>query len=322
MASAYPGGLDDFAGTSPTYLADDDATGRKHSERHNDVELAVEAVQAELGTDPAGASATVKARFEAIEGDVRWTDDRDPTAHAASHADGGSDEVTLSTAQVTGLDAALTAKAPRTMLYLPATGSDFVSAPDSAGLSITSDIDIRIGVKLTDWTDASTVMLISKADLGSQNSWRFGMAGGSGIPLFYWSTDGSTSWKLLFPGSSAPAFSDGTEGCLRVTLDVDDGSGQHVATFYTSSDNGATWTILGSAQTGSGTTSIFDSTTTVKLNGANPFAGSVLWAEIRNGIGGTVVASPTFTAPMDPRTRDAQGNVWSNNGSSYSWMVR
>jgi len=35
---------------------------------HNDLGDAIEAVQGELGTDPAGAYATVKARFEAIEG--------------------------------------------------------------------------------------------------------------------------------------------------------------------------------------------------------------------------------------------------------------
>ena len=57
----YPNGLDDFAGASPPNLGDNDVTGRKHTKRHDDIEAAMEAVQAELGTNPSGAAATVGA---------------------------------------------------------------------------------------------------------------------------------------------------------------------------------------------------------------------------------------------------------------------
>jgi len=67
MGTNYPGGLDNFAGTSPTYMADDDTTGRTHPERHDDVELAMEAVQTELGTNPSGAATDVAARFTALD---------------------------------------------------------------------------------------------------------------------------------------------------------------------------------------------------------------------------------------------------------------
>ena len=68
--SVYPGALDDFAEASPPYLADDDTTGRDHPARHDDIEAAMEAVQGELGTDPAGGSATVKARLDAADSTV------------------------------------------------------------------------------------------------------------------------------------------------------------------------------------------------------------------------------------------------------------
>ena len=68
--SVYPGALDDFAEASPPYLADDDTTGRDHPARHDDMEAAMEAVQGELGTDPAGGSATVKARLDAADSTV------------------------------------------------------------------------------------------------------------------------------------------------------------------------------------------------------------------------------------------------------------
>lgn len=65
--SVYPGALDNFAEASPTNLGDDDSTGRTHSERHDDIEAAVEAVQSELGLDPAGGFATVRARLDDID---------------------------------------------------------------------------------------------------------------------------------------------------------------------------------------------------------------------------------------------------------------
>lgn len=69
----------------------------------------VEAITSELGTDPSGASATVKARIEAVESgkvstsDSRLTDARTPTAHASSHGSAGSDPVTVTQSQVTNL---------------------------------------------------------------------------------------------------------------------------------------------------------------------------------------------------------------------------
>jgi hypothetical protein len=57
MATNFPGSVDDFATTSPTNLADSDSTGRAHAARHNDMESAMEAVQAYvLGAETALAA--------------------------------------------------------------------------------------------------------------------------------------------------------------------------------------------------------------------------------------------------------------------------
>lgn len=66
-SSVYPGALDNFAEASPTNLGDNDSTGRTHSERHDDVEAAVEAVQGELGLNPSGAFATVRQRLDDLD---------------------------------------------------------------------------------------------------------------------------------------------------------------------------------------------------------------------------------------------------------------
>lgn len=63
MASNYPTGLDSYAVINPT----DPRNAPSLSGRLNDIGDAIEAIENELGTDPSGASATVKARLEALE---------------------------------------------------------------------------------------------------------------------------------------------------------------------------------------------------------------------------------------------------------------
>jgi hypothetical protein len=90
--SAYPGALDDFSAQSPTNLGDDDSTGRTHSERHDDLEAAMEAVQGELGVDPAGPSAsTVAARFTALDSSMSGKASASVTITAGNGLSGGGD---------------------------------------------------------------------------------------------------------------------------------------------------------------------------------------------------------------------------------------
>ena len=61
---------------------------------------------------PAGtiAATNVQAAIEELDGDARMSNSRTPTTHAASHGDGGSDEITIAQDQVTGLGTALSGK--------------------------------------------------------------------------------------------------------------------------------------------------------------------------------------------------------------------
>lgn len=68
---AYPSSLDELTDGVPAdniaaTTAMDNAT-YPHDDHHRALATAVEAVEAELGTDPAGASATVKARLDALD---------------------------------------------------------------------------------------------------------------------------------------------------------------------------------------------------------------------------------------------------------------
>jgi hypothetical protein len=51
MATSFPGSVDDFAEASPQKQNTADSTGRTHSERHNDVESAVEAIETYVLSD-------------------------------------------------------------------------------------------------------------------------------------------------------------------------------------------------------------------------------------------------------------------------------
>ena len=86
MASNYPGSLDSFDTIASDKKTSDAVGGRTHRQMHNDLGDAIEAVQTELGTDPAGASATVKARFEVIEANDWVT-----SARIAANAVGSSE---------------------------------------------------------------------------------------------------------------------------------------------------------------------------------------------------------------------------------------
>lgn len=63
MASVYPAGLDSFPTTRTNTTAQTDT----HPADHNDANDAINKIEAELGTDPAGAQATVRARLDVIQ---------------------------------------------------------------------------------------------------------------------------------------------------------------------------------------------------------------------------------------------------------------
>lgn len=108
-SSVYPGALDNFSNNSPTNLGDNDSTGRTHSERHDDVEAAIEAVQSELGINPSGTFATVGERLDAL-------------------APGDIDELTLSSQG--------TAIVPLTVIGAAGQSADLMQFKNSGGTAI------------------------------------------------------------------------------------------------------------------------------------------------------------------------------------------
>lgn len=85
MASVYPGSLDSLAtnkgdATDETSGSPTGGTAGDHAAHHNNLADAINKIEAELGTDPSGAAATVAAALAAKvdTGDSRLSDQRTP----------------------------------------------------------------------------------------------------------------------------------------------------------------------------------------------------------------------------------------------------
>jgi hypothetical protein len=177
----------------------------------------------------------------------------------------------------------------RGYVYLPGVASNFLSVPDEAALDITGDIDIRAQVALDDWTPSATQLILSKLNnTGDQRSYTVNIRT-TGVVRLSWSTDGAGTVNA--DSTVAPTVADGAALWVRATLDVDNGASGYDVKFFTSSD-GVTWTQLGTTVTGVGVTSIFASTTAVRLGqdfGSTVMAGKFYRAQVLNGIDGTTV---------------------------------
>ncbi|GAB3156198.1 hypothetical protein GCM10027258_62270 [Amycolatopsis stemonae] len=209
-------------------------------------------------------------------------------------------------------------------LVLPGAPSGTASTPDAAVVDITGDIDIRAEITPTTWRPALNKAIATKwtSVAADQRSWDLLLAVG-GYLLFFWSTDGTISTQLS--AKSTVAVPEGTGRlAVRAVLDVNNGASGNTVTFYTSSSIGGSWTQLGAPVVTAGTTSLFNSSADLVIGGgmissaSNHLAGDVHKFELRNGIGGTVVANPDFTA-YDTGVRsitDGTGLVWTINGNA------
>lgn len=209
--------------------------------------------------------------------------------------------------------------------YLDLDGvSGTCTTPDHASLDITGDIDIRWDGAPSSWGIGghSTILVSKLADSTNNRSYVFVARLGGYLGL-YWSTTGS---DINLVASTRPVpFLSSHRGAVRVTFDVNNGSGGKTATFYTSDTIDGTWTQLGDAVTSTGTTSIYAGTAAVELGRCTdstffPSRQKVYAAQIRDGIGGTVVANPDFRAQATGGTSltDSAGRAWTATSAAFA----
>ncbi|MGW2267062.1 hypothetical protein [Streptomyces koyangensis] len=196
------------------------------------------------------------------------------------------------------------------------------------GLTVT-DLDVRAEVAM----DRVAAQLGDFAP-GTRRAWQTIAQEVVGRPR----ADGTLMWQLVFGPDGTVAlmwvtpagvrqerlstevvpYGSGQRFALRATLDVDNGSGGHTATFFYGPSLDGPWAVLGQPIVTSGTTSIpqADATplrvgrvTTESRLGA---VGRIYRAELRNGIDGTILASPDLrtVAPGTTSWTDSTGKAW------------
>ncbi|MEV6105695.1 hypothetical protein AB0M28_13405 [Streptomyces sp. NPDC051940] len=216
----------------------------------------------------------------------------------------------------------LSAKAGSPALDLPGAVGDYASTPDAAALDITGDIDIRIEATLSNWTqpaEAGVIEIIGKYSPGS-HSWLLDTW--DGLLEFQWSTDG-IGLNSAFSSVLLPVPASGRMA-VRVAMDVNVAPfGDHEIFFYTAPSIAGPWTQLGNSVIIPAATSIFAGTAPLRIGDASddtlvPAAGRVHKVEIRNGINGSVVANPDFTAQAIGAGSfvDGAGRTWTLNGNT------
>jgi hypothetical protein len=164
-----------------------------------------------------------------------------------------------------------------------------IVVPHEAAFNIAGDIDIRFYFALDSYSGPSDSFgLLNKWGVAGNRSFILDIAQTTSTPRFLWTQDGTTI--LTMTATSAIPASAGQAIWLRFTLDVDNGSSQRVGTFFTSND-GITFTQLGSTITQSGATSVFATTNNVLIGSADTgqSSGKLYRVQILDGIDGTKV---------------------------------
>ena len=163
-------------------------------------------------------------------------------------------------------------------LYIPNQAGNYISTPDSTDTSPEGDIDVRACLSPTSWS--SQQVLIEK-----QGSYVLSLTATGALRLSI--TSGGLSSTLT--SSSTVSLSASQRGCVRVSLDADNGSGSASASFF-ASPSGVSWRGLGSPVTVSPAVTI-DNTSSplVVFQASTGFSGRAHSASIL--VGNTVRAS-------------------------------
>lgn len=203
-------------------------------------------------------------------------------------------------------------------IYLPGAAGSYISTPDAVANSITGDITIDIKLALADWTPA-TLQSFGKYN-NNQRSYRVDITAGGFIQL-YVSTDGVNDVASRPASTVAAGVADGATKWVRVTRTAATGS-----TRYYLSDDGVTWTQLGTTVVGT-SGNIFDSTSVLELGSifggtTNPITGNIYAFKLYNSDLGNGAGTPvqSFDAALHVTTTDTytgpSGAVWTLNGQA------
>lgn len=184
---------------------------------------------------------------------------------------------------------------------------------DHADYDITGDIDIRIDCQFRKWVNQG---LAAKYITTGNQSWALWIDELERI-RFVTSSNGSNTVGNV--ASAALNIPDGERRALRVTFDVDNGSGGRTATFYTADTIDGPWVQFGGAVTVAGTTSIFSGDADLEVGavrwlGPHPSQGRFFAFQMYASLNGTDLRGNfnfrNTTASGSPYLDSTTGKFW------------
>lgn len=204
--------------------------------------------------------------------------------------------------------------APTPYLQMEGDGSKFVSTPHASALNVAGDLDVRAELA-PNWYGADNQLVIGKWDApNAQRSWSVRISQGLLYFHHYWAATGAP-W---FAARYLPVLPE--RAAVRLTFDADNGAGQREVRFYWAETLAGPWTEFGGAAPMAGTGGIAASTAPLVVGPTDllttparlPFTGRGYAFQVRDGINGTVIASPDFTAQAAGTAAftDSAGRIW------------
>jgi hypothetical protein len=229
--------------------------------------------------------------------DSRLTGPRPPTAHAASHSDGGSDEVTLAQAQVTGLVAVLAAKADLIGGKVPASQLPSVAINDVHAVSSQAEMLALAAVEgdVAVRSDNSLTYLLVGSDPSVLANWVqmttaasvTSVAGKTGVVLL--DTSDITGLASALTGKADTNLGNVTPATGRAALGLGDSATRNVGS------------TAGTVAAGND----------ARLADARaPLAGSVTMASLAAGLADLLAQDPAFTSRFAPLTETPDEITW------------
>ncbi len=214
-----------------------------------------------------------------------------------------------------------------------ASGVSCATTPDVAALDIVGDLDVRVDVEPCSWRPGHSMGLACKYVNSAANklvtgstvsrSWRFWLDP-LGYLVFSWNPTGGIGDDIVVT-STIPIPASSGRLAVRFTIDVNLSGTDRVIRFYTAPNLSGTYILFGSSVQTVGVTSIHSGSADLdigrsyaEISGGSQqmlFQGKVYGAEVRNGIAGSLVASPDF------RTLDV-GEVGLTDAQTRVWALR
>lgn len=183
------------------------------------------------------------------------------------------------------------ARIARVRMSVPNLAATGAATPDRAAVDVTGDIDIRARFWLSDWTKA-TAGLVCKGDMNTvASAFSLHTVGGNRGFQFRW--EDAAGARSTVTATGALHFSGARPVWVRVTLKV---ASPFEVNMYTSND-GSEWRLVRTVSVAAAT-NIRNSAAALEIGRASDSAGAnvrvmngrMLYAEVRNGIDGPVVA--------------------------------